>query len=309
MSTSAPMPCRPFVALRHRALPRASVAGTDADMSTARPDLLLSVTTNRVTTLTMNDPRRLNGWTNEMMRALQAALQKAATDDGTAVVVLTGTGRYYSAGVNLGGTLSLGHPEQLRQEIIRHNQALFDMFLDFPKPLLIAVNGPAIGATVTSATLCDGVIAAESATFSTPFFRLGVPPEGCSSVHFARLMGDANAQRMLGKEGFAPTAKEALGIGLITQVVADDVLMVEAQKLAAQWIAEGKGRSFRGGATREELKAVNARESVDLANAFLSPKFLEGQFKFLAAKKKTGPALTFLALRVTRPLWSRLLKG
>ena len=54
---------------------------------------------------------------------------------------------------------------------------------------------------------------------------------------------------------------------------------------------------------------MNARESIDLANAFLSPKFLEGQFKFLAAKKKTGPALTFLALRVTRPLWSRLLKG
>ena len=285
------------------------MAGTDAVMSTARPDLLLSVTTNHVTTLTMNDPRRLNGWTNEMMRALQAALQKAATDHGTAVVVLTGTGRYYSAGVNLGGTLSLGHPEQLRQEIIRHNQALFDMFLDFPKPLLIAVNGPAIGATVTSATLCDGVIAAESATFSTPFFRLGVPPEGCSSVHFSRLMGEANAQRMLGQEGFTPTAKEALGIGLITQVVPDDVLLVEAQKLAEQWIAEGKGRSFRAGATKEELKAVNARESIDLANAFLSPKFLEGQFKFLAAKKKTGPALTFLALRVTRPLWSRLLKG
>ena len=278
-------------------------------MSTERPDLLLSSTTNRVTTLTMNDPRRLNGWTNEMMRALQAALSKAATDAGTAVVVLTGTGRYYSAGVNLGGTLSLGHPEKLRQEIIRHNQALFDMFLDFPKPILIAVNGPAIGATVTSATLCDGVMAAESATFSTPFHRLGVPPEGCSSVHFARLMGETTAQRMLGKEGFTPTAKEAREAGLITHVVADDVLMVEAQKLAEQWIAEGKARSFRGGATKEELKAVNARESVALANAFLSPKFLEGQFKFLASKKKTGPALTFLALRVTRPLWSRLLKG
>jgi len=278
-------------------------------MSTERPDLLLSSTTNRVTTLTMNDPRRLNGWTNEMMRALQAALSKAATDAGTAVVVLTGTGRYYSAGVNLGGTLSLGHPEKLRQEIIRHNQALFDMFLDFPKPILIAVNGPAIGATVTSATLCDGVMAAESATFSTPFHRLGVPPEGCSSVHFARLMGEATAQRMLGKEGFTPTAKEAREAGLITHVVADNALMAEAQKLAEQWIAEGKARSFRGGATKEELKAVNARESVALANAFLSPKFLEGQFKFLASKKKTGPALTFLALRVTRPLWSRLLKG
>lgn len=278
-------------------------------MSTERPDLLLSSTTNGVTTLTMNDPRRLNGWTNEMMRALQAALAKAASDDGTRVVVLTGTGRYYSAGVNLGGTLSLQHPETLRQEIIRHNQALFDMFLDFPKPILVAVNGPAIGAPVTSATLCDGIIAARSATFSTPFFRLGVPPEGCSSVYFARLMGEAAAQRMLGPEGFTPTATEAKELGLITHVVADEALMVEAQKLAEQWIAEGKTRSFRGGATKEELKAVNARESVALANAFLSPKFLEGQFKFLASKKKVGLALTFLALRATRPLWSRLLAG
>jgi enoyl-CoA hydratase/carnithine racemase len=278
-------------------------------MTTTHSELLLVSTTNRVTTLTMNDPRRLNGWTNEMMRALQAALQKAASDAETAVVVLTGTGRYYSAGVNLGGTLSLGHPEKLRQEIIRHNQALFDMFLDFPKPILCAVNGPAIGATVTSATLCDGVIAAESATFSTPFFRLGVPPEGCSSVHFARLMGEATAQRMLGKEGFAPTAREALAAGLITHVVADGALQSEAQRLAEQWIAEGHTRSFRGGSTREELKAANARESVELASAFLGAKFLENQFKFLASKKKTGPALTFLALRVTRPLWSRLLKG
>ena len=71
----------------------------------------------------------------------------------------------------------------------------------------------------------------------------------------------------------------------------------------------GHSPAASAGATKEELKAVNARESIDLANAFLSPKFLEGQFKFLAAKKKTGPALTFLALRVTRPLWSRLLKG
>lgn len=285
------------------------MAATDDVMSTPRPDLLLSSTTNGVTTLTMNDPRRLNGWTNEMMRALQSALTKAASDEGTRVVVLTGTGRYYSAGVNLGGTLSLGHPEKLRQEIIRHNQALFDMFLDFPKPILIAVNGPAIGATVTSATLCDGVIAASSATFSTPFYRLGVPPEGCSSVHFARLMGEATAQRMLGKEGFTPTAQQAKEVGLITHVVADDALLAEAQKLAEQWIAEGRTRTFRGGATKEELKAVNARESIALANAFLSPKFLEGQFKFLASKKKTAPALTFLALRVTRPLWSRLLKG
>jgi peroxisomal 3,2-trans-enoyl-CoA isomerase len=272
-------------------------------------DLVLVSTKNRVTTLTMNDPRRLNGWTNEMMAALKAAFAKAASDADTAVVVLTGTGRFYSAGVNLGGTLQLAHPETLRQEIVRHNQALFDLFLDFSKPILVAANGPAIGATVTSATLCDGIVAATAATFSTPFHRLGIPPEGCSSIHFARLMGEPTAQRFLGKEGFSPSAAEALTAGLITHVASDDQLMAEAQRIAEGWVAEGKQRTFRGGSTKDELKAANARESIALANAFLSPRFLEGQFKFLAKKKKVAPALLFLSLRVSRPLWSRLLKG
>ena len=62
-------------------------------------------------------------------------------------------------------------------------------YFQFPKPLIIAVNGPAIGACVTSATVCDAIVASEKATFATPFAKLGVPPEGCSSVHFERLMG------------------------------------------------------------------------------------------------------------------------
>lgn len=270
-------------------------------------DLLLVSTTHHVTTLTMNDARRLNGWTEGMMRALQAALHKAANDVDTKAVILTGSGRYYSAGVNLGGTLKLAHPRVLRDQIIEHNQALFDLFIDFDKPILIAVNGPAIGATVTSATLCDAVVAGEAATFSTPFHRLGVPPEGCSSIHFARLMGEQNAARMLGVEGWQPGARDAAAVGLIDQVVPDDALLATAQRIAEGWVRDGKQRTFRAGATRAELKAVNARESVDVANAFLSPRFLSGQFRFLRSKKKHGPALMFLALRVSHPLWSRLL--
>lgn len=271
-------------------------------------DLLLVATKNHVTTITMNDPRRLNGWTDGMMRALSAAMGRAAADDDTRALILTGTGRYYSAGVNLGGTLKLGHPQALHDEIIKHNQALFDLFIDFPKPILIAINGPAIGAPVTSATLCDGILAAESATFLTPFSRLGVPPEGCSSVHFERLMNAEAAHRMLGPEGWKPTAKEALDVGLITAVVPDAQLAEEAQRLAETWVREGKPRSFRAGATRDELKGINARESVALATAFLSPPFLKGQLKFLMSKKKHGPALMFLSLLVTRPLWSRMLR-
>ncbi len=260
-----------------------------------------------VTTMTMNTPERLNGWTREMMDALREGFSAAADDDETRVLVLTGTGPYYCAGVNLSATLRLGHPRKLRAMIVEHNQALFDMFLDFPKPFLVAVNGPAIGASVTSATLCNGVIASDKATFSTPFAALGLTPEGCSSVHFPRILGQANTDRMLGPEGWKPTAEEALEASLIQWLAPHDKLGAEAQRIAQEWIASGATRSFRGGSTRDELKAVNASESAALADAFLSAPFIKAQFKFLWSKKKWGPAAMFLAMLITRPFWSRLL--
>ena len=72
---------------------------------------------------------------------------------------------------------------------------------------------------MTSATVADTIIASERATFSTPFARLGVPPEGCSSVHFKRIMGKANADRMLGPEGWTPTAAEAKEAGFVSEVI------------------------------------------------------------------------------------------
>lgn len=260
-----------------------------------------------VTTLTMNTPARLNGWTQAMMDALRSGINAAAQDDGTRVVVLTGADPYYCAGVNLAGSLQLGHPRKMHATIVAHNQALFDLFLDFPKPMLIAVNGPAIGASVTSATLCDGIIASEKATFSTPFAALGITPEGCSSVQFARLMGEQNAHRMLGPEGWRPGAEEALEAGLVQWVVPHDQLAGEAKRIARGWVETGAQRQFRGGSERDELKAVNARESVDLADAFLGAPFIRAQYKFLSGKKKWGPAAMFLAMLISRPVWSRLL--
>ncbi len=269
--------------------------------------LVLSDKQDGVTTLTMNTPARLNGWTLEMMNALKEAFRVAAQDDETRVLILTGADPYYCAGVNLSATIRLAHPRKLRAMIVEHNQALFDMFLDFPKPLLVAVNGPAIGASVTSATLCDGIIASEKATFSTPFAALGVTPEGCSSVQFARLMGQANAERMLGVEGWKPVAREALEAGLIQWVVRHENLLEEAHQVAVEWVASGEKRSYRGGSGREELKAVNANESLALADAFLGAPFIKAQLKFLWRKKKWGPAVMFLTMLIFRPLWSRLL--
>jgi len=269
-------------------------------------DLILTSTVNGVTTLRMNNPRRLNGWTADMMEVLHARLDEAAADPETRAVILTGTDPYYCAGVNLGGTMRMAHPRKLHTMIVEHNQALFDAFINFDKPLLIAANGPGIGACVTSATLCDGIIASEKATFSTPFSSLGVAAEGCSTIHFERIMGKAAAERMLGPEGWKPTAAEAHETGMVEWLVEHETLLAEAQKIAEGWVDEGRKRTFRGGSTREELLAVNAEESIRVADSFLDRPFLKGQFKFLWKKKKRAPSLTFMMLWLSHPVWSRL---
>lgn len=121
-------------------------------------------------------------------------------------------------------------------------------------------------------------------------------------------MGPTNSAAML-LTNLKPSAHQALQMRLISQVVAHNDLIPSAQSLAEQWVAAGRARCIPCGASREEYTQVNARESHALATAFLSAPFLEAQRKFLAGKGKTSAAAMFWALRVTRPLWSVLLKA
>merc|ERR1719260_377493 len=283
----------------HTSAPR-----TNKKMGKADPKLVLSSTTNNVTTLTMNDPKKLNGWTGPMMLTLKDRFDEHASDPNTKVLILSGADPYYCAGVNLSATIQPMHPKKLHSMIVTQNQAVFDNFLDFPKPIIIAANGPAIGACVTSASLCDAIVASEQATFVVPFARLSIPPEGCSSVHFQRMMGKEAAKKML-EEGWKPSAVEAKEIGLVKDVVPHDQLMEKAQELAEEWVKIGKVKEIPAGGSVDEYKAVNAKESLDLADAFLSYPFLDAQYKFLKSKGKN--ATLFMILKTLRPLWSKLL--
>lgn len=275
-------------------------------------NLVLFAEKNGVATLTLNNAKKFNGWTKPMMLALHDAMRDAAASTSTKVVVLTGSDPYYCAGVDLGGTLRPMMPKDLYETIRATNQKVFDTFIEFPKPLLVAVNGPAIGASVTSSTIADAVIASERATFSTPFSKLGVTPEGCSSVLFDRLLGPVATERMLGPEGWVPTASEAEALGLISRLVPHESLMQEAQAEAEDWIATNRPRTVGGKFRRTdelvtELLATNKKESEDLAEAFLAPKFLQAQYDFATEKGKPELARMFWALKTSRPLWSLLL--
>ena len=135
-------------------------------------------------------------------------------------------------------------PAKLLVKLRDQNESLFARFIDFSKPIAAAVNGPSIGAAVTTQTLMDFIVASDAATFSLPFAKVGVPPEGCSSVTFAEWMGEANAQRMLGTENWIPTATEALAAGFpITELVPGDssAVVARAVELVENQIEKGGG--------------------------------------------------------------------
>lgn len=134
--------------------------------SPKEPLVVTSTSPTGVTTIRMNNPKKLNGWTEKMLLSLFSAFQTAATDSSTKAVIITGTGKYYCAGVDLSGTIKPMHPSELHNMIYTSNKKVFDTFLEFPKPLVAAVNGPAIGASVTTSTLCDYVVASEVRSIS-----------------------------------------------------------------------------------------------------------------------------------------------
>ena len=159
--------------------------------------------------------------------------------------------------------------------------------------------------------MADACIASDRATFSTPFARLGVTPEGCSSIFFERIMSKEDAARMLGDEGWTPTAAEAKAAGMISEVVPHEEHMDFVQKTAEEWIATGRERTVnkfpRTDALVEELQRCNEQESLDLAAAFLEEKFLRKQYEFAMEKNKPKVARFFKMALSSRPVWKLLL--
>jgi len=271
-------------------------------------ELVLYSTKNKVTTITLNNPKKYNAWDMALTDQLVDKFSRAATDKETKVVIYTGTDPYFCSGGSLAEFLGRKSPKGLQTMIRENNQKCFNIFIEFPKPILAAVNGPGIGSGTTAPALCDAIIASEKATFLTPFKNLGVGPEGCASVHFERILGSDSAKRLL-IDCWRPTALEAMDIGLVKEVVPHDKLMVRAQELGEEWVMSGRERIIRGGGSVEEYKKINARESNDLAEAFVSEEFLRTQLQFLVKKGKhrSLAGLVLWSMLVTRPVWVRSL--
>jgi len=272
-------------------------------------DLVLFSNKNNVTTITLNNPAKLNSWGMALAAQMLNQLSRAASDPETKVVILTGTDPYFSSGGSLAEIFSnSSSPRGVQRAIQTENEKIFNGFIEFPKPMIAAVNGPAIGGGTTSAALCDIILASDKAIFSTPFKQLGVNPEGCSSVHFERMLGEDVANKLL-NEGWKPTAIEAKECGLVEEVIQHESLLVKAQDLGEIWAREGKERCIRGGGSVEEYKKINAEESAALAQAFVSEKFIRTQLEMLKKRGKSwsGTAVMMWLMLKTRFIWIKFL--
>jgi enoyl-CoA hydratase/carnithine racemase len=215
--------------------------------------------------LTFDRPDALNAFDSPLYRAAGAALTAARDDDGVKVVVLTGAGRAFSAGQDLGEMARIAAGEPVESGF----PALLAALESFDKPLVAAVNGPAVGIGFTLLPHCDLVLVAEGARFRTPFAEMGVPPEAASSVLFPARMGWQRAAEVLFTSPWL-TAEEAVECGIALRVVPPDDLLPEALALAERIAAaplpalrEIKATMLAG--RSDAVRAARAREEAAFA--------------------------------------------
>ena len=197
--------------------------------------------------LTFDRPEKLNALDAGMADRATAALAEAADDDSVAVVVLTGQGRGFCAGVDLDHLAAIADGRESSSHTVAFDEAL----QGFEKPMIAAVNGVAVGVGCTMCLHVDLVIAAESARFRTPFTKIGVAPEIGSSWLLPQQVGYQRAAWMLLSSDWvdAPTAAQW---GLAFEVVADHALVARAVELGTL-IARNQTKSIA--AVKRTLKA------------------------------------------------------
>ena len=207
---------------------------------------------DKIATITLNRPEKLNAFTGVMMAELIEAFGKADADDNVRVVIVTGAGRGFCAGADLSagaktfdygartdrpekagvpmknGTVDWSH-EGVRDGGGRVTLRIFECL----KPVIGAINGPAVGIGVTMQLPMDIRIASEAARFGFVFARRGIVPEACSSWFLPRLVGISKAMEWC-TTGRVFDAKEALEAGLVSKVVKPEELMATAHALARE---------------------------------------------------------------------------
>jgi enoyl-CoA hydratase/carnithine racemase len=188
-----------------------------------------------VLTITLNRPERLNAWTARMGEELRAAFDGADADDEVRAVIVTGAGRGFCAGADLasgGDTFDYGKREQRGPERDNGGELTLRIFAS-TKPVIAAINGPAVGVGATMTLPMDVRLAAEDARMGFVFARRGIIPEACSSWFLPRVVGIGQAMEWVAT-GRVFSAQEALAGGLVRSVHPQAELLDAARALARE---------------------------------------------------------------------------
>jgi enoyl-CoA hydratase/carnithine racemase len=186
--------------------------------------------------VTFNRPEKLNAFDNALYNAAGAALEEAAASDDVKCVVLTGAGRAFSAGQDLGEMAELRPDSDTAQGLAHGFPRFVDTAITFEKPLLAAVNGLGVGIGMTILLHCDLALIADTARLRAPFVPLGVVPEAAGSLLMPAVMGNQRASLAL-YTGDWISAEDAVAAGLALRVVPADEVVPETMAIARR-IAE-----------------------------------------------------------------------
>ena len=246
-----------------------------------------------ISRITLNRPDRLNAMTSELVQLLHEALDKIGSDSACRVVVLTGAGRGFCAGLDLGGygpvprADAAGIPQQ-KFATQKHIADLVPHLRSIPQPVIAAVNGPATGGGLAIALASDIRIAAQTARFSAAFIRVGY--SACdigTSWLLPRLVGASRAHELM-LTGRLFDADEAKQIGLVTDVTPDETLFETVVEKARQIIDNSPfGVALTKEAMWTALEIPGMRAAIDLENRQqIMVSFTEDHAEAVAAFKQ-----------------------
>lgn len=238
--------------------------------------------------LTLNRPERLNAWTYQMGAELSAALQAGNEDDDVLAFVVTGAGRGFCAGADIGDVFKA----QSEGDNVRGNSEPRDWVGEVrrSKPMVAAINGAAIGVGLTQVLPMDYLVAAEGAKLSVRFVKMGLVPELASSHFLTLRMGFGHASELM-LSGRTVSGTEAGALGLVDRVTSADELLDVAHEVA-RGMGDNPQASLRAikdlvtrNASEGDLALVQKREMAALQVAYASVEHKEAIAAFLEKRE------------------------
>ena len=260
---------------------------------------------DRVATITLNRPDKLNAWTSVMEQEVRSAMAEAAQDEDVRVIVLTGAGRGFCAGADmshLSEVATRGVDEAAKTQLLQTGeqregvrpdfQKKYSYFPTIGKPVIAAVNGPIVGLGLVIALYCDLRWASDSARFSTTFARRGLVAEYGMAWMLPRLVGHANALDLLFSARTIDAA-EALRMGLVNQVFPQSVFLDKVREHARDLASNVSPRSLRVmkrqvyDAIFQTLEEAFQTSEREMLASLQSKDFKEGVAHFLEKRAPT----------------------